>query len=223
MDVDTAGPACAGISRTEHRQVLQGMYPADQICNPRKRRPRWPASRSTSSRLNMRTIYLITTGGTIEKMYSEQSGAVLNTTSKIGQYLQRLRLPDCDVRVISLMNKDSLEMTLEDRRNLVAEIAQILAEKCPVVITHGTDTMVETGRYIQREFPALNIPVILTGAMTPLGFEGSDGLQNLTESLFAAQLLGGGVYVVIHGQIFPADRVRKDKARATFVATEGAP
>jgi L-asparaginase len=168
----------------------------------------------------MRTIYVITTGGTIEKMYSEQSGAVLNTTSKIGQYLQRLRLPDCNVRVISLMNKDSLEMTPEDRRNLVSRMAEILDDKLPIVITHGTDTMVETGLYIQREFPALDVPVILTGAMTPLGFEGSDGLQNLTESLFAAQLLAAGVYVVIHGQIFPAGRVRKDKARGTFVATE---
>jgi L-asparaginase len=170
----------------------------------------------------MRTIYLITTGGTIEKIYSEQSGAVLNTTSKIGQYLNRLRLPDCDVRVISLMNKDSLEMTLEDRRNLVSKMAQILAEKLPIVITHGTDTMVETGLYIQREFPRLEVPVILTGAMTPLGFEGSDGLQNLTESLFAAQLLVAGVYVVIHGQVFRAERVQKDKARGTFIATEGA-
>jgi L-asparaginase len=169
----------------------------------------------------MRTIYLITTGGTIEKMYSEQSGAVLNTTSKISQYLTRLRLPECDVRVISLMNKDSLEMTPEDRRNLASKLAEILTEKHPIVITHGTDTMVETGLYIQREFPTLEVPVILTGAMTPLGFEGSDGLQNLTESLFVAQLVAAGVYVVIHGQIFPAERVRKDRALGTFVATEG--
>jgi L-asparaginase len=167
----------------------------------------------------MQTIYLITTGGTIEKAYSEQSGAVLNNTSKIEPYLKRLRLPDCDVRVIPLMNKDSLEMTHADRDILVARMNDIIPKGHPIVITHGTDTMVETGLYLQKAFPALQTPVVLTGAMTPLGFEGSDGLQNLTESLLAAQLLGPGVFVVMHGQIFPADRVRKDKAQATFVRT----
>lgn len=164
----------------------------------------------------MRTIYLITTGGTIEKMYSEQSGAVLNSASKIGQYLQRLRLPDCEVRVIPLLNKDSLEMTPEDRARLASEMEPLLPQGHPIVITHGTDTMAETGVYIQKAFPHLQVPVILTGAMTPLGFEGSDGLQNLTESLLAARLLGPGVFVVMHGQVFPAGRVRKNREQATF-------
>jgi L-asparaginase len=168
----------------------------------------------------MQSINLITTGGTIEKMYSEQSGAVLNSASKIGQYLNRLRLPDCEVRVIPLLNKDSLEMTAEDRAKLGAEMGRLLPEGFPIVITHGTDTMVETGVYIQKTFPDLQVPVILTGAMTPLGFEGSDGLQNLTESLMAAQLLGPGVFVVMHGQVFPADHVRKNRELATFVWTE---
>ncbi|HUV70404.1 MAG TPA: asparaginase [Terracidiphilus sp.] len=168
----------------------------------------------------MRTIDLITTGGTIEKMYSEQSGAVLNSESKIGQYLSRLRLPDCEIRVIPLLNKDSLEMTAEDRAHLAAEMARLLPEGHPIVITHGTDTMVETGVYLQKAFPNLEVPVILTGAMTPLGFEGSDGLQNLTESLMAARLLGPGVFVVMHGQVFPADRTRKNRELATFVWAE---
>lgn len=167
----------------------------------------------------MRTIYLITTGGTIEKRYSEQSGAVLNTASKIEQYLKQLRLPDCDVRVISLMNKDSLEMTDEDRRDLASKLDGLLHDGHPIVISHGTDTMIKTGLFIQSEFPNLAVPVILTGAMTPLGFEGSDGLQNLTESLFAAQLLEPGVYVVLHGQVFAADQIRKDRERGTFVRT----
>ena len=165
----------------------------------------------------MQTIYLITTGGTIEKMYSEQSGAVLNSASKIGQYLSRLRLPDCDVRVIPLMNKDSLEMTAEDRARLASELTPLLVHNAPIVITHGTDTMVETGLYLQKKFPDLQVAIVLTGAMRPLGFEGSDGLQNLTESLLAARLLGPGVFVVIHGQAFPTDQVRKDKDLGTFV------
>jgi L-asparaginase len=63
----------------------------------------------------------------------------------------------------------------------------------------------------------LQYPIVLTGAMTPLGFEGSDGLQNLTESLFAARVLGPGVYVVMHNQVFPVDQVRKDRELARFV------
>jgi L-asparaginase len=165
----------------------------------------------------MQTVYLISTGGTIEKMYSETAGAVLNSASKIGQYLKLLRLHGSDVRVIPLMNKDSLEMTQEDRGLLASELKQLLPQGHPVVITHGTDTMVETGFYLQQEFPSLQVPIILTGAMTPLGFEGSDGLQNLTESLFAARLLGPGVFVVIHGQVFHADQVRKDRDLGTFV------
>ena len=164
------------------------------------------------------TIYVLTTGGTIEKMYSEQAGTVVNDASKIGQYLDLLRLPDTDVQVVPVMNKDSLEMTAGDRAQLVARIAPLVASNCPIVITHGTDTMAETGRTIQRTFPNLTVPIILTGAMRPLGFEHSDGLQNLTESLLAARLLAPGVYIVIHGQVFPADRAQKDRELGTFVA-----
>ncbi|MGD0910621.1 MAG: asparaginase [Terracidiphilus sp.] len=165
----------------------------------------------------MKTVQVITTGGTIEKAYSEQSGAVLNTTSKIGRYLQLLRLPDLDVRVTPLMNKDSLEMSPEDRAQLVAETGKLLALNQPIVITHGTDTMVESGLAIEGAFPSPPVPIILTGAMSPLGFEKSDGLQNLTESLFAARVLAPGVFIVIHGQVFPVAHVRKDRDRGTFV------
>jgi L-asparaginase len=165
----------------------------------------------------MRTIYIITTGGTIEKVYSEQSGSVVNEANKIEEYLELLRLPDCEIEVIPVMNKDSLEMTEEDRAVLASRIDKLLPEDHPIVITHGTDTMVRTGLYLQRAFQDVEIPIILTGAMTPLGFERSDGLQNLTESLFATQLLGPGIFIVMHGQIFPVDRVRKDKQLATFI------
>jgi L-asparaginase len=165
----------------------------------------------------MQTIYVITTGGTIEKAYQEQLGKVLNISNKIGEYLSKLRLPDADVRVIPILNKDSLEMTPEERAGLVDEVKKLLPERCPIVITHGTDTMVESGHAIQKAIPSPDVPIVLTGAMAPLGFERSDGLQNLTESLFAARLLSPGVYVVMHGQVFRADMVRKDRERGTFV------
>jgi len=163
-------------------------------------------------------IYLIATGGTIEKVYNEQSGTVQNVDSKIGRYFRLLRLPDTEIQVTGLMNKDSLEMTDDDRRKVLDTVHEKLAQPAPIVITHGTDTMVETGLLLKKSLPDLAVPVILTGAMTPLGFEGSDGLQNLTESLLAARVLAPGVWVVMHSQAFPIDRVRKDRERAQFVS-----
>jgi L-asparaginase len=131
-----------------------------------------------------------------------------------------LRLPETEVNVVPLMNKDSLEMTNQDRALILGMVRAILKENAAIVITHGTDTMVETGLYLQRSLPDLKTPIILTGAMTPLGFEGSDGLQSLTESLLAVQLLGPGVHVVMHGAVFPAKNARKDKALGRFVSTD---
>lgn len=162
-------------------------------------------------------IHLITTGGTIEKIYSEQTGQVENLIAKIDRYLYQLRLPDAQVDVTPLMNKDSLEMTEEDRE-LVLDAVKAKVSDAPVVITHGTDTMVETGRLLKRRLADLRHPVVLTGAMTPLGFERSDGLQNLTESLFAARVLTPGVWIVMHGQVFDVDHARKDRELARFVA-----
>ena len=161
-------------------------------------------------------IHLITTGGTIEKIYSEQSGQVENLTNEIDRYLKQLRMPDTRVEVTPLMNIDSLEMTAENRETVLADVAAKLVDAA-VVITHGTDTMVETGKLLKRRLGVLTRPVILTGAMTPLGFERSDGLQNLTESLFAARVLGPGVWIVMHGQVFDVDATRKDRELAQFV------
>jgi len=165
----------------------------------------------------MQRIYLISTGGTIEKAYSEQSGVVENRAAKLERYLRMLRLPDAEIHTDHLMNKDSLEMTDEDRAEVRDRVAGLLGDGAPIVISHGTDTMVETGRYLEKSFPDLKVPIILTGAMTPLGFEGSDGLQNLTESLLAARLVAPGVYIVMHGRVFPVGHVRKDRDKATFV------
>jgi L-asparaginase len=171
----------------------------------------------------MKVIYLIATGGTIEKAYSEQTGAVANLSSKIDRYLKLLRLPDTEVNIVPLMNKDSLEMTGQDRVLLLGMVRAILKEKAPIVVTHGTDTMVQSGLYLQRALADLQEPFVLTGAMTPLGFEGSDGLKNLTESLLAIRLLPPGIYIVIHGQVFPVGRVRKDRALSQFVWTAAPP
>ena len=116
-----------------------------------------------------------------------------------------------------LMNKDSLEMTDEDRQMVLAVVRSRVAE-APVVITHGTDTMVETGKLLKSKIDRLRHPIVLTGAMSPLGFERSDGLQNLTESLFAVRVLPVGVWVVIHNQYFDVENVRKDREASRFMA-----
>jgi L-asparaginase len=162
-------------------------------------------------------IYVITTGGTIEKVYSEQTGNVQNLDTKIDRYFRMLRLPDSEIQLTHLMNKDSLEMTAADRAGVLETVREKLKDPAPMVITHGTDTMIDTGLLLKKELGALQFPIVFTGAMTPLGFEGSDGLQNLTESLFAARTLSPGVYVVMHNQAFPVDKVRKDRELARFV------
>ncbi len=165
----------------------------------------------------MQKVYLLCTGGTIEKVYLEHSGSVQNIQAKIDRYLQRLRLPDLKVQTVRLMNKDSLEMTDADRDQVLRAVRTKLKKSAPIIITHGTDTMIQTGLFLEKNLPHPTAPIILTGAMTPLGFERSDGLQNLTESLLAARILQPGVYLVIHNQVFPIDRVRKDRERARFV------
>lgn len=165
-------------------------------------------------------FHLLSCGGTIEKVYLERTGSVENLEDKIVRYLERLRLPDAEVETTRLMNKDSLDMTDQDRQVVVnAVITKLRERKSPFVITHGTDTMVETGLRLKQAIPNLDVPIVLTGAMTPLGFENSDGLQNLTESLLAARLLPPGVWLVMHNQVFPIDRVRKDRSLARFVDT----
>ena len=101
-------------------------------------------------------INVLTTGGTIEKVYSEQSGGVENVVGRIDHYVELLRLPDTQIEVTQLMNKDSLEMTHEDREEVLEAVRERINDS-PVVITHGTDTMVETGKLLSRAFPASGI------------------------------------------------------------------
>src|SRR5690348_2185601 len=158
----------------------------------------WPCCESSSG---MQRIHVITTGGTIEKVYLEQTGNVENVVGKIDRYFQQLRLPDADIDFTHVMNKDSLEMTDADRQQVLDAVRNKLADNAPIVITHGTDTMVETGLLLQRSLPNLRAPMILTGAMTHLGFEASDGLQKLTVSLLSARITLPGDYDVTHQQV----------------------
>jgi L-asparaginase len=165
----------------------------------------------------MRQITLLTTGGTIEKRYVEQMGAMANTEPQIQRCLALLRLPGAKITVEELMNKDSLVMTPDDRELIATAAARSASRGIPVVITHGTDTMVQTGLVLADRIRDLRTPILLTGAMTPFGIEGSDAIQNLTESLLAASLVAPGVYIVFHGEVFPIADVKKDAEQSRFV------
>jgi L-asparaginase len=170
----------------------------------------------------MQAIYLITTGGTIEKSYSERTGKVLNSVPRIGTYLAQMRLPHTRIKIVPLLSKDSMELTAADRGKLCSTVRRRLRSLCPIVITHGTDTMVETALGLARYLGDLPVPIVFTGAFAPLGFENSDGMQNLTEALLAARLLPPGIHLVLHNQVFDIRAVRKDRRARTFVRVTGA-
>jgi len=174
-------------------------------------------------RAPMRSITLITTGGTIEKTYDEHSGQLLNRGSIVRQMLGRLRLEDTDVRIVELMSKDSLVMTDGDRTEVVAAVRAAVGTEGAgtngIVILHGTDTLTTTGERLLAEVSSPRVPIVLTGAMRPFEMMQSDALQNLTEAVFAAGVLAPGVYCVAHGRALKFPGVGKDRTRGTFVKT----
>lgn len=163
-------------------------------------------------------IRLITTGGTIEKIYDEDTGELANRRSIVRRMLEELRLEDVEVETVELMSKDSLDMTEEDRSRIVESVREAFAAApVGVVILHGTDTLTRTGDRLLEAFPDPPVPVVLTGAMRPFEMKRSDALQNLTEALFASRALRAGIYCAAHGRALPFPGVRKDRDRGTFV------
>ena len=173
----------------------------------------------------MRRLTVITTGGTIEKVYDEGSGELVNRASLVTRMLDELRLEDSEISVVELLSKDSLHMTAADRGLILDATRAAGAEDSDrgpggIVILHGTDTLADTGALLHRELLRVAVPVVLTGAMRPFEMKRSDALQNLTEALFATGVLGPGVYVVAHGRALAFPGVRKDRASGTFIRDE---
>jgi L-asparaginase len=166
----------------------------------------------------MKTVYILSTGGTIEKRYEEASGRLVNLAPKLQEFLKNLRLHNTNVRVQSLMNKDSLDLTEADLLLLLSRVAALASEGFPIVITHGTDTMTHTATFLQQSLVTVGVPVVLTGAIVPLGFERSDGMQNITESLIVLRFLNPGFYIVMHGECHCAGAVKKDVVNSRFIS-----
>jgi L-asparaginase len=161
-------------------------------------------------------VTLVTTGGTIEKTYDERRGTLSNQAPVLTDMLRRLRLAELGVGMRHLLAKDSLLITAAERRAIVEAVLEE-AQGAPVVVLHGTDTLVKTGRAICQQCPKPPNPICLTGAMRPFGYEQSDAVQNLTEAILAARLLPAGVYVVFHGLALPLPAVRKDRKSGHFL------
>jgi L-asparaginase len=156
-------------------------------------------------------IRIFVTGGTFDKTYDEIRGTLAFGDTHLQEML-RLGRSRVDVTVQTLMMIDSLDMTDADRDLIVRRSVQCAESR--IVITHGTDTMVETSRAIAAGVPAKT--VVLTGAMIPYAFGSSDGLFNLGSALSFAQVLPHGVYVAMNGQHFAWDRVRKNRETGVF-------
>lgn len=157
-------------------------------------------------------IRILVTGGTFDKEYDEVRGRLFFKDTHIHEMLEkgRSRVP---VSVRTLMMIDSLDMTEADRALVVEQCRQ--SDEDRIVVTHGTDTMVETARAVAASGLA-GKTVVFTGAMIPYAFGSSDGLFNLGSALSFAQTLPAGVYVAMNGQVFPWDHVRKNRDTASF-------
>jgi L-asparaginase len=160
------------------------------------------------------SVHVIVTGGTFDKEYNELDGSLFFRKTHLHEMLSlgRCRVP---LSVETLMMIDSLNMTPKDRRRILAVCRKSRSTR--IVITHGTDTMVETARVLGKSLPGKT--VVLTGAMVPYKFGSSDGLFNLGSAIAFAQSLPAGVYVAMNGRAFDWDKVRKNRAKGEFEPT----
>lgn len=161
-------------------------------------------------------IALISTGGTIEKTYDELAGVLHNHVSVLDIMLATLVL-SVDLSRIALMNKDSIEMTLDDHA-LIARTAHEQSQTHDgVVVVHGTDRLAVSGECTFALNPQPRTPIVFTGAMRPYALRSTDAMQNLTEALLAAQVMPAGVYVAMHNRVLRFPGVTKDRENGRFV------
>ena len=160
-------------------------------------------------------LRILVTGGTFDKVYDELTGRLFFRDTHVPEMLRRGRCR-LDVTVETVMMLDSLEMDDRGRAAIVAR-CRAAAERA-LVVTHGTDTMVETARALAAA-AVDGKTIVLTGAMVPFAFGSSDGLFNLGSAVSFAQVLPPGVYVAMNGRYFDWNRVRKNRESGVFEAT----
>lgn len=157
------------------------------------------------------TIKLLMTGGTIDKQYNELNGELIFNQSSVQDMLAQGRAK-LDISCKTVMLKDSLSMDDNDRQNILA--ACLASNESQIVITHGTDTMVETSQILAAKIKDKTI--VLLGAMIPYQFKKSDALFNLGCAMATVQTLNNGVYITMNGKVFRHDEVVKNERVGEF-------
>ena len=157
-------------------------------------------------------IRILVTGGTFDKEYDELTGRLFFRETHLPDMLQRGR-SRLDIEFETVMMIDSLDMTDADRARIVVRVRD--CKERAIVISHGTDTMVETAQALATSGIS-GKTIVLTGAMVPYAFGSSDGLFNLGSALSFVQVLPPDVYVAMNGQHFRWDACRKNKATGCF-------
>jgi len=156
-------------------------------------------------------IRIFITGGTFDKEYNELNGELFFKDSHLSEMLKLGRCK-IDVELRTLMMIDSLGMTNDDRELITRQCETCEEDK--IVITHGTDTMADTAKFLAEKIK--NKTIVITGAMIPYKFGSSDGLFNLGSALAFVQTLPAGVYVAMNGKYFNWNNVRKNKQTGEF-------
>jgi len=157
-------------------------------------------------------IKIYTVGGTIDKVYFDRKSTYEVGEPKIGEILKEANI-NLEYEISSILHKDSLDMTDEDRQLIFDEIAS--DEHRHIVLTHGTDTMIQTAKKLKT------IPdkvIVLTGAMEPARLKYSDAEFNIGCAVAAVQVLTPGVYIAMNGRIFDPDRIKKNLEQNWFEA-----
>ncbi len=156
-------------------------------------------------------VRILITGGTFDKEYDEITGKLYFKDTHMREILD-LGRSKLEVKIRTLMLLDSLEMNDHDRDVILDNCRRVSENQ--IVITHGTDTMTETGKVIANA--KLEKTIVLTGAMIPYKFGSSDGLFNFGGALAFAQALPHGVYIAMNGRYFDWDKVEKNKKTGVF-------
>jgi len=160
-------------------------------------------------------IKIFVTGGTFDKEYNELEGTLFFKETHLPEMLKLAR-SKLKIDISTLMMIDSLDMTDADRKIILERCKKTKEDK--ILITHGTDTMIETAKVLSSSIK--NKTIVLTGAMIPYKFGSSDGLFNLGSSLAFVQTLPQGVYISMNGKYFRWDNLKKNKQTSMFEEIE---
>jgi L-asparaginase len=162
----------------------------------------------------MDELLIVTTGGTIDKIYFDDKSDYQVGEPQIGRILQELGVA-FPFRVIPILRKDSLHLSESDRELVRAAIAAQPSRH--VLVTHGTDSMVDTARVLAA---ITDKTIVLTGALNPARFHGSDAEFNIGTAVGAVQSLPPGVYIAMNGRIWHPGKVRKNVLANCFEAID---